>query len=170
MPKQLVPLSPARTCSFIFLLAFALCLLQTFVQSGTVWKYIAQSSEGKYYVKFPVDKLKNSNRAQWMKIISPDGEEQISYSEWDCNGKRFRSLQTSSYAQDGTALSHQKNLDWAEVVSRISIRTTLPGSVRRADENQLRGNYCPAGKGAPGNWRKRSGCANSESRLSCYKR
>lgn len=115
MPKRFITLVPPITI-LCLVLSFVLFPSQTFAQSSENWKYIAQSLEGKYYVKFSVDKLKNSNRAHWMKIISPDGEEEISYSEWDCGGKRFRLLQTSSYGADGTALSHQRNLDWAEVV------------------------------------------------------
>ena len=103
--------------SMLLFLVFCFLVLpmQMFAQSSKVWKYVAQTDEGKYYVKQSVDKLPNRNRAQWGKIISPEGEEEISRTEWDCRQKRFRLMQVSTFAPDGTALSHQKNLDWAEV-------------------------------------------------------
>lgn len=84
-----------------------------FAQSAG-WIYIARSEEGKYYVKRQVDKLPTAagHHAQWMKIVSPDGSEDISYAEWDCHKRRFRLLQTSSYAPGGKAVAHRKNLDW----------------------------------------------------------
>lgn len=113
MPKRFITL--LMTIVFVFLFSLVTLPAQTLAQPANAWKYVAQSDEGKYYVKLQIDKLPNRNRAQWSKIISPDGEEEISRTEWGCREKRFHLLQTSSYAANGTALSHQKNLDWAEV-------------------------------------------------------
>jgi hypothetical protein len=100
-------------------LFFCVFCLFAFLNSVTAqiqeWVYIARSEEGRFYVKRKIDQLSGGNRAMWMKIVSDDGSEQISYSEWDCKGRRFRLLQTSSYAADGTAIEHLKNLDWAFV-------------------------------------------------------
>lgn len=79
------------------------------------WIYVAKSTEGRYFVKRKIEKINGNNRAIWMKIVSDDGSEQVSYSEWDCRTRRFRLNQTSVYAPDGTALEHYKKLDWAEV-------------------------------------------------------
>ena len=101
--------------SLFLVFCFLIFTTSGYTQSAKTWKYVAQSDEGKYYVKQSVDKLPNRNRAQWGKIVSFDGEEEISRTEWDCRGKRFHLMQVSTFASDGTALSHQKNLDWAEV-------------------------------------------------------
>ena len=98
-----------------------LCFFCLFVFIATIfaqsqeWIYIARSEEGRYYVKRKIDKLPGDNPAMWMKIVSEDGSEQISYSEWDCKGRRFRLKQTSTYAADGTAIEQLKDLDWAFV-------------------------------------------------------
>lgn len=90
------------------------CITTIFAQTQE-WIYIARSPEGRYFVKRKIDQINGNNRAIWMKILSDDGSEQVSYSEWDCRGSRFRLNQTSVYAPDGTALEHYKKLDWAKV-------------------------------------------------------
>jgi hypothetical protein len=79
------------------------------------WIYIARSTEGRYFVKRKIDRIDPGNRGMWMKIVSDDDSEQISYSEWDCQNRRFRLKQTSSFNADGTTVWQLKNLDWAYV-------------------------------------------------------
>ncbi len=103
----------SRSLFFCVFCVFA--FLTTVFAQAQEWVYIARSEEGRYFVKRKIDQLAGGNPAMWMKIVSDDGTEQISYSEWDCKARRFRLKQTSTYAADGTAIEQLKNLDWAFV-------------------------------------------------------
>ena len=99
--------------------------ITTILAQAQEWIYISRSEEGRHYVKRKIDRVAGGNPAMWTKIVSDDGSEQISYIEWDCKGRRFRLLQTSSYAADGTALEHLKNLDWAFVTPESTAESLI---------------------------------------------
>lgn len=109
-----------------FLLSFFClgCFFSAGFAQNTKWIYTARSSEGRYYIKKKIDQLKSGNQGMWMKIISDDGTEQISYTEWDCTNRKFRLKQTSTYSSDGTTLNQLKNLDWV-LVSPESVSEDL---------------------------------------------
>jgi hypothetical protein len=117
MMSQLQYISEKRqkTESLFFCLFCLFAFITNVFAQAQEWIYIARSEEGRYYVKRKIDKLPGGNPAMWMKIVSEDNSEQISYSEWDCKGRRFRLKQTSTFAANGTALEQLKELDWAFV-------------------------------------------------------
>jgi len=105
-----------QKCVKLFLcISYLFGCLNTGYAQTQEWIYIAKSAEGRYYVKRKIDRLAGGNPAMWMKIVSDNGSEQISYTEWDCKNRRFRLKQTSTYTSDGTSLEQLRNLDWAAV-------------------------------------------------------
>lgn len=113
--SQNIPENGRKSRSLLFCIFCLFAFLTSVFAQNQEWVYIARSEEGRFYVKRKIDQLPDGNRAMWTKLVYDDGSERISYTEWDCKARRFRLKQTSSYAADGTAIEHLKNLDWAFV-------------------------------------------------------
>ena len=81
------------------------------------WQFVGRNDNGsRSYLENSNQRRIGNKRQTWTKDIYKDSSYKITLIEWQCREKKFRILEATNYAPEGTYLGQEAGSDWSTVV------------------------------------------------------